>query len=614
MTRRFIGRSGAMCVFCATVASLWAISVPAAANTKDWETYFEKSGGKATPRYEETIEYCGRLDRASRWIRYTTFGKTPHGRDLPLLIVSKHKVFSPDAADRIRRKGHIVVLIQAGIHSGEIAGKDAGLMLCRDIAITKELTGLLDHVTVLFIPIFNVDGHERFGPYNRINQNGPEEMGWRTTANNLNLNRDYLKADASEMQDWIRLFNAWLPEFFLDLHTTNGADYQYAVTYILDIHGNMAPSLTSWTRDVFLATVEKKMAEVGYPLSPYVLPVEWGNPKSGIIAWVSPPRFAQGYTSIQNRPGFLVEAHSRKTFSERVNGIYEILKASLELLNRERGGLAKAIRNADELSASRAFRQEPFPLRFWMDRSDSVMIDFKGVAYEEVESELSGGIWRQYSGEPETFRIPYFTKQKIIASAELPEAYIVPPEWKTVIERLELHGVELRQLDESVSIRVDSYRFSDVTWQERPYEGRHPVRFEIAPIEEERTYPVSSVIVDMNQRTARVAAHILEPEGADSYVYWGVFDAIFEQKEYTDSDGMEKLAREMLAADENLKKDFEEKKANDPEFARNPRRILNWFYERTPYWDSRKNVYPVGKIFDRKVLNGLRARTKKSAY
>jgi hypothetical protein len=478
-------------------------------------------------------------------------------------------------------------------------------MLVRDVAITKRLSRLLDHTIVLFIPIFNVDGHERFGPFNRINQNGPEEMGWRTTANGLNLNRDFLKVDAEETRAWVNLFNQWKPDFFIDSHTTDGADYQYAVTYIVDILGNMVPSLTDWTRDVYLANITRTMEQAGYPMSPYVYLVEWPNPRSGMVTWVSTPRFAQGYASIQNRPGILIETHQRKDYAVRVSATYEAMKQTIELLDRERAGLRNAISTADAYTASAAFREKPFPLRFQLDRSDSVLIAFKGVSYDTLTSDLTGGKWYQFTGKPETFTIPFFNKQKITATASLPEAYIVPPEWTAVIQRLAIHGVEFRQLSAPATLEVRSYRFENYKWQEEPYEGRHPVKFEAKPVVETRTYPAGSVVVDMNQRASQVAAHILEPMGPDSYLQWGFFDAVFEQKEYTDADVIEKKGREMLARDESLRKELEAKKAADPEFAKHPGRIRNWLYQHSPYWDDRKDVYPDGMIVDRKLIDYL---------
>ena len=594
-----------MLVLCGVTIALSAGSARAGRSNENWDTYYEKSGKKATPRYAETIEYCRRLDEASPWIRHTNFGKSAQGRDLPLLIASKHGVFTPAKAERARREGDVVLLIQAGIHSGEIEGKDAGLMLFRDIAVTKKFPELLDHVTVLFIPILNVDGHERFGPYNRINQNGPEEMGWRTTANGLNLNRDYLKADSEEIRAWLRLFNEWLPDFFVDSHTTDGADYQYVMTYIIDIFGNMAPTLTDWARDVYVAGMKATMDAAGYPLCPYVYLVKWPDPKSGIVTWVSTPRFAQGYTSIQNRPGVLAETHMLKEYSERVTGTYEMFKQTIELLGRERKGLRDAIAAADAWTASEKFRQEAFPLRFALDRSESLMIDFKGVAYDTAKSDLTGGTWYQFSGKPETFKIPYFSKQNVTVTTQLPEAYIIPPEWGSVIDRLAVHGIEFKRLGRPETLEVQSYRFTNPEWQEAPYEGRHPVKFDVESITETRTYPAGSVVIDMAQRRSQVAAHVLEPTGPDSYVQWGFFDPIFEQKEYTDAYVMERKAREMLEKDAALKKAFEDKQASDPEFAKHPGWIINWFYQHSPYWDDRKDVYPVGRIVDRAAVDRL---------
>ncbi len=567
----------------------------------DWQTDYEKSGFKATPRYAATVAYCQRLADASPWIRYTSFGLSPQGRDLPLLIADRNSRFTPEA---VRKSDNAVLLIQAGIHSGEIDGKDAGLMLLRDITINKKYEDLLEHVTILFMPIFNVDGHERFGTYNRINQNGPEEMGWRATAQNLNLNRDYLKADAPEMQAWLRLFVQWLPDFFIDCHVTDGADYQYVVTYGLETNGNMDPALTRWTRDVYLRAAKQKMAAAGFPISPYVIFRKRHEPKAGLRSWAAPPRLSQGYTALQNRPGLLVETHMLKDYKTRVDGTYQILKCTLEILNQEHKNLVKINTAADELTGSAEFRSEPLPVKF-RSTSDSTMIDFLGYEYEVVESDITGGPWHQYSQKPVTFKIPYFNKMEPSVSVNLPEAYIVPPQWLEVIRRLEIHGVEIKRLAEPASIKVGSYRFDDISWAQRPYEGRHTVRFESRAITEERLFPAGSAVIDINQRAARVAAHILEPGAPDSYLYWGFFDTIFEKKEYTETYVMEAMAREMLAADKSLREEFDQALAADSTMAGDQWRILNWFYQRTPYWDDRKDVYPIGKITDRAVVENL---------
>lgn len=274
------------------------------------------------------------------------------------------------------------------------------------------------------------------------------------------------------------------------------------------------------------------------------------------------------------------------------------------LLNKDYRSLKQAVAAADRFVTSPEFRATPFPLDYEPD-SNGVEIDFKGVRYDTEVSDLTGGPWYQFSDEPETFTIPYLDKQIAKTTAQLPEAYIVPPEWTNVIDRLDWHSVEYTRLEEARTVTVASYRFSNVVWTQAPFEGHHTLTFDMDDIEQTRTYPAGSVVVSMHSDKARVIAHMLEPQGPDSYLFWGYFDTIFEQKEYAESYVMEKMAREMLASDPQLARDFEEMKQNTEGFAGNQRWIVNWFYTRSPYWDDRINVYPIGKIFDEDVLSSL---------
>ncbi len=568
-----------------------------------WQTGYEKSGFKATPRYAETIDYCKRLADASPWIDYQTFGVSPQGRALPLLIADRYGNFTPE---KVRRTSQVVFMIQAGIHSGEIDGKDAGLMLLREIAITKKLENLLDNVTILFIPIFNVDGHERFSAYSRANQNGPEKMGWRTTAQNLNLNRDYLKADAPEMQRWLKLFDAWLPDFFADCHVTDGADYQYAITYKIDQHGIIDPLLVDWIEKAYLPPLYEKMTANGFPLVEYVALRNRNDLKDGMVTWAAPPRFSDGYAAIQNRPGLLIETHMFKDYKTRVDATYEILKQTLHILNQERRNLREKIMVVDEMTSQPAFRDKPYPLTYKY-ADDSTMIDFLGYEYEIIESDLSGGDWARYfTDKPKTFRIPFFNIMEPDVRVQLPEAYIVPVEWMEVIGRIKLHGVEYKTLAEPAKIKINTCKFSNAQWRETPYEGRHPVQFEVEPLEMEQEFLSGSLVIDMNQRAAKVVAQMLEPKGPDSFVQWGFFDAVFERKEYVEGYVMEERARLMLVSDDSLKAEFEGKMQSDSAFAADPRAILNWFYQKSPYWDKKKDIYPLGRIMERDILNNLK--------
>ncbi len=574
------------------------------AQTVDWRTFYERSGTLETPSYKGTIDYCKQLDAGSNRITYTAFGKSARGMDIPLLILDRDGLSDPDD---IHAAGRALLLIQACIHAGECEGKDAGLMLFRDLAIAEKNAALLDHVSILFIPIFNVDGHERFGPYNRINQNGPSEMGWRTTANNLNLNRDHLKADAPEMQAWLRMFNKWLPDFFIDSHTTDGADYQYVLTYLMEIYGDMDEGLTEWSKNTFISQLEKNLNKSGFPVFPYVDFRNWHDPRSGLISEVAPPMLSQGYTALRNRPGLLIETHMLKPYRTRVESTYACMLTTLEILNKESDNLRKLIKAADEFASSDSFLQTPFPLEFETIKEDSSMVEFLGVEYDAVKSDLSGGNWFKYSNKPTTFKLPYFSKTKVVSSVKLPYAYIIPAEWSTVIDRLNMHGIRMQRLSKDVTIKVATYRFNNPKWQQNPYEGRHPMtNIAYDEIEETILFPAGSAVVEVKQPAGRIIPHILEPKGSGSYVYWGFFDATFEQKEYGESYVIEKMAREMMAENPSLKQEFETKKKEDSTFAANPQLILNWFYNKSPYNDQRKMVYPVGKVYDAKVVESLR--------
>jgi hypothetical protein len=580
------------------------------AQKSDLTTYYERSGYLETPGYFETIEFCRLLDETSAEITYTTFGRSSRGKDLPMLIIDKEGLVSPEA---IKARGRLIVLIQACIHPGECEGKDAGLLLARNLikntgtadnrAPGKEL---LDNISIIFLPVFNVDGHERFGPYNRINQNGPKEMGWRTTAQNLNLNRDFLKADAPEMKAWLTMFNHWLPDFFIDTHTTDGADYQYLLTYAIEIFGNMDKELTRWCKENFIPVLQETMSKSGKPIFPYVGFRNWHDPRSGLISEAAPPMLSQGYTAMRNRPGLLIETHMLKPYRQRVNVTYDCILISLDILSREKDKYTELVSGADAFAASPAFLREPFPLAFKTSMTDSIMTDFLGFEYSIEKSDLTGGDWFHYTDKPVTFSLPYFTTARPTRETQLPLAYIVPSEWQSVIERLRLHGIKMTQTESEINIPVKTTIFSNPKWQQNPYEGRHPLlNVDIEEKEQEITFPAGSVIVETSQPAARIIAHLLEPKGNGSLLYWGFFDAVFEQKEYGESYVIEKVAREMIAKDPKLGLAFEEKKKSDSNFAKSQWDMINWFYNRSAWADPKRMVYPVGKLDNDQVLREL---------
>lgn len=580
------------------------VTISFSLSAQDWRTYYEQSDFKKTPGYEETIEFCNRLAASSPIANMSGIGSSPQGRAIPMMIIDRDGLTTPEA---IRAKGRVIVLIQACIHAGEPDGKDAMMVLLRDILINKKHKNLLEKSSIVFIPILNVDGHERFGPYNRINQNGPDEMGWRTNASNLNLNRDFLKADALEMQHWLKFYSKWLPEFFVDIHTTDGADFQYALTYDTEIYGTLDSGITRWLANIYQPRITSEMKESGFPIFPYVQFRKWHDPRSGLRTGAAPPMISQGYAALQNRPALLIETHMLKDYKTRVDATIQMLIHTLFIINHQAETLKTLIEMADKSTASPAFKKQEYPLKWITSQTDSLMVDFEGFDYKVLKSDLTGGDWFVYDNtKPLTMKLPFFNKTVPSSKTMLPEAYIIPAEWQEVINRMKLHGIKMDLLTQTAEVKVKSYKFRDYEFRKTPNEGRHMVTTGVEETDETRVFPAGSAIVYTNQRTAKVIAGILEPLAPGSFVEWGFFNAVFEQKEYSETYVMETIAREMLEKDPEIKKAFEEQKSGNPDFGKSQWDILNWFYSQTPYWDKNFLKYPVGKITDATNLNSLR--------
>lgn len=580
------------------------LSSNAAISQSDWLTYYEKNGFTKTSRYNETIEYCKRLDKASPWVKYTSFGVSPQGRELPLVVLSRNGIFDPVKA---ARSGKAILLIQSGIHSGEIDGKDASLMLMRDIAITKQYSTLLDNTILLFVPIFSVDAHERFGPFNRINQNGPEEMGWRVNAQNLNLNRDYMKADTPEMRAMLKLFSSWLPDLYIDCHVTDGIDFQYDITYAMETARNIDAGVSKWVRNKLLPESLPKVEAAGHPIFFYVFPREENDLNKGMTAGAATPRFSTGYAALQNRPAMLIETHMLKPYKTRVDATYHLLKAMIECVNNDPVSLRSAVRSADEatVQAGQTYDvKKALPLSFAVSEK-SEMRKFLGIKSRVEPSSISGGERRVYTGEPVEMTVPFFDDVGVTDSVSIPLAYLVPQEWKFVADILKLHGIAYEQLRSPVSIEVQSYKFSDVKFKERPYEGRQGATYKVELITDTRSYSTGTLLVRTNQRAAKVAIHLLEPKSTDSFVAWGFFNVIFEQKEYAESYVVEQAAEKMLAENAGLRQEFEQKVKSDTAFAHNATERLNWLYLRSPWTDPWLNTYPIGRIVSLEALQKI---------
>jgi hypothetical protein len=582
-------------------ATAFAISGAAMAEI-DWRTPAGKSGFITTPSYDETIAYLERLAKAAPGkIHLERFGTTPQGRPMMIAIASGRGLFTPKAARNAKLP---VVLVQAGIHSGEIEGKDAGLMLLRDFAVTGKLPHLLDRAVLVFIPVYNIDGHENSSPYNRINQNGPAEMGFRGQAQYLNLNRDYVKADAPETRAWLKLWQRWRPDFLIDVHTTDGADYQYDLTWYLEDPHKLFAAVSDWQQQA-MAQVLPTYEARGHLASIYLEFKDGADPLKGIENFGSGARFSTGYAALWNRPALLIETHMLKSYAVRVQATYDLVELLLEYAGEHGADLIKANAEADKATVARA--NDPaaqVPVTFKADPSTT---DFalKGYAYTVTDSEISGGKWIQYDPKtPKTYTIPNANGLLPDITVAPPAAYVVPAQWQDVIARLDAHGIHYRRLTCSVKLRGKSYQIDDPVWGEQPFESHHMLRsFKVSRVTREDLLPAGSAVVPLDQAAANVAIALLEPQAEDSLLRWGYLDAIFEQKEYGEPRVLEKLAREMLQRSPELVAEFANKLKTDPAFAASPRRRLEFFYDRSP-WYAAQDVgrYPVLGL-DKAALN-----------
>jgi hypothetical protein len=458
----------------------------------------------------------------------------------------------------------------------------------------------------MVIPVFNVDGHERFSPYNRINQNGPKEMGWRVNALNLNLNRDYMKADSPEMKAWLKLFNAWQPDMFVDCHVTNGADYQYTMTYAIEKEKNVHPILGEWVKKSFIPYFEKEVEKDGYLIAPYV----WFRAdeiKKGIVDGATGPRLSNGYAAIQNKIALLLETHMLKDYKSRVLATYSALDAVIRKLNTESKTVKEIVKKSEKQSLKDfIYENKAIPLKY-QTGGESIPFVFKGINYRKEPSEISGREKIVYTGEKFEIEIPLFNKVNVADSVVAPFAYLIPPQFKEVIEIMKLHGIKLYRLTKEMKLKVEKYKFDEEpVWQRRPYESRIAVSVKYNSFFEDVVIPEGIYAAFSDQRTFRVLVNLLEPKAPDSFVYWGFFNSIFERKEYFEDYVMEKYALEMIENDPDLKISFMEKVSSDSAFANDPNKRLEYFYRRSPYFDQSWNVYPIMRLNEKIEIKSLK--------
>ena len=556
----------------------------------DLVTLAERTAYERTGRYDEVVRLCRNFERAYPIaVRCAQFGVTPEGRPMLALILSNDGLLDPAVT---KSAGRPVIYVQGGIHAGEIDGKDAGFQLLKEMLEQRTLARSLSRFTLVFVPVLNVDGHERFGAYNRPNQNGPREMGWRVTAQNLNLNRDYAKADAPEMQAVLRLIASWDPVAHVDLHASDGAQFQH------DAWIQLQPMLAGPAELMRLGTsveaeLMRKLTALRHaPLDFYPTLVDDDDPAKGFVNSVDPPRFSHGYMAFRNRLGILVETHSWKDYATRVATTKDVLASIFSIAERDALDWMRTERGVDLTMAALPGTQQELDYDV---SGRSRPLQFLGYKYERIPSEISGALRLLYHpDQPQTWNVPFFEEMRATVVATAPaHGYLVSAaDARWVAEKLRLHGIAFavesrRSVEEFEVFRAEEAKLDPAT-----SEGRTRLTVKGAWARESRELEAGSLYVPVAQPLGRLVMSLFEPNAPDSFLSWGFFNGHFEEKEHMENYVAEAVAPKMLEADPNLRREFAKRLA-DPAFANSPSKRLKFFYQRHPSWDERVNLYPV---------------------
>jgi len=570
-------------------------------------TIAEQSGFRSTGRTDEVERLCEAFAR--EWpdaVRRIEYGRSAEGRPMLALLISRadpHKVPA--------------LMIQGGIHPGESDGKDAGFMTLRDILRGSVAPRVLERIAILFVPAFNVDGHERFGRWNRPNQRGPEEMGWRTTAQNLNLNRDYMKADAPEMQAMLGLLCEWDPIVCADIHVTDGADFEPDISLQAEPINQGDPQLFESGRELRDELIDKLAAQGSLPLPFYPDLAKTDDPASGFLLTVYSPRFSTGYFPQRNRFTVLVETHSWKDYAKRIRVTCNTIVGLAELFAQHGSRWEVEAHQADEdsiriggsdvtLDYSSGWR-EPTAASVEgpggpaeLGELGAEMIEFRGYAYTREPSAISGDLVTVYDPTtPQIWKVPYRNKvaPSLVVRAPL-GGYVVPAGYaKEIGGKLSVHGIAFETVGEVIDgVRTEVFRATRASFSTTPFEGRMRASFEGNWTRETHNIAVGDLFVPIAQPLARLVMALLEPRAPDSLAAWGFFNACFERKLYMEPYVAEQIAREMLEQNPPLREEFDKLLAQDAAFAADPAARLEFFLSRHSSRDEHYNRYPVFRV------------------
>ncbi len=484
-------------------------------------TRAERSQFRETSTLADIGNFLDSLQVLGARMHVGTLGTTTGGRDLPLVILSRPLVTDPVEA---RRLGRPVVYVQGNIHGGEVEGKEALQSIIRDLAFQRS-ANVLDSLVLLVVPIYNADGNERFGPQerNRGSQQGPALVGERANGQGLDLNRDYVKAEAPETRAALALFDRWDPDVFVDLHTTNGSYHGYALTYApplnpAALHGG------AYTRDSLLPELRRRMrARHGFEIFDYGNFTSEG-PDRAWATYDARPRFGTNYYGLRGRIAILSEAYSHDPFERRVRSTEAFVREILSLVaERSRSVLALSA-EADRLMAQPTVRdvarELPLRSRFVSDPPHlPVLVErIERTGGGRTEAGMPDGLRR--TGEITPVAMPVQVQFEPTLRRSVPAAYVLPAQEIDAVRLLRQHGIQVERLERDWTGRVETFRVAQLEVAPRPFQGHHERRVEGRWTGAAERIPAGSYLVPITQRLGLLAFYLLEPDSEDGLVTW----------------------------------------------------------------------------------------------
>lgn len=557
------------------------------ASGQSLKTRFELSGGKESPTYPEIISWWKKMDAASPVVKMIEMGETDAGFPLHLVLVSSDKNFDIKTA---KSKGKNIILVNNGIHPGEPDGIDASMLLVREIHEKK--FQLPSNIILAIIPVYNIGGALNRSVNYRIDQNGPVEKGFRGNAQNLDLNRDFIKADSRNAFAFAKIFHYLDPDIFIDNHVSNGADYQHVMTLLSSQHNRLGGALGNYMEEKLEPALYASMKKKGIDLLPYVN--HYGDtPDKGWSQYWDGPRYSSGYASLWGTFAFVPETHMLKPYEQRVKATKSLMECFIDYTSRN-GKEITALRAATKAENKKA---KSFPLAWKLDKSKFKEIEFKGYESGKKPSEVSGQPRLFYDRtKPYTKMIPFYNEYTDTLQIEKPYAYIIPQGWWKVIDRLKVNKIMMQPLAKDTTIEVEVYRI--LTYQApRAYEGHYPnSRVTVSKSLKQIKFRKGDLYIPMNQEGNRFLMEVLEPQGEDSYFTWNFFDPILGAKEGFSDYVFEETAAAYLRSHPELKARLEEKRASDSSFAKNGAAQLDFVFKNSSYYEGSHMQYPVYRI------------------